>query len=100
MRHRGRPDPVRSFGDQACADRVAFDVSECEPKVREVEGTGVEAALPGVSVGAVASVPVGGVASVRLLEGGCERVGEMGNGDEMNVVGHDAEAEYRQTMQG
>ena len=76
MRGGARPLPVHRGGDHASPHRVQFDVTKGLPKMRFIEGTGVEPPLPDVAGRGEASVPVGGVASVSVAEG----VGQSGGG--------------------
>ena len=69
MRRGTRPLPLLRVGDHASAHRVQFDVTEGLPKMRFIEGTGIEASLPHVAGRGEAGVPVGGVASVSVAEG-------------------------------
>jgi len=43
-------------------------------------------------------VEVGGVASVRVLEGEAQRIAELRDGDQVAMVGHKAVAQQRETL--
>ena len=68
--------------------------------MRGAEGAGEEAVLPEVSAGAVQAVEALGVDAVGTSEGLGERVGALGDGDEMNVIGQQAVAEQGDAVDG
>jgi hypothetical protein len=66
--------------------------------VRFVERAGVVAALPGVSGGGMEGVEIRGVASVCVLEGEEERICQLRNRDQMDVVRHEVVANQGEAM--
>lgn len=91
----GGGGPGVEFGafDDFGAEGIAFDVGEGGDGVVGVAGDGVEAALPEVSGEELGAVEVAGVFGVGDAEGAGEGIGEVGDGDPVNVVGHEAVAE-------
>jgi hypothetical protein len=81
------------MGDEAGADGVAFDVGESGPEVTGAERAGEVAVLPEVADAAVAGVVVLGVATLEAAQEDGEGVGALREGDEVDMVGHEAPAE-------
>ena len=87
--------PLVLFGllGHAGADGVEFDVGEGADEVGFGEGARVEAVLPEVSGAAAAGIDHLGVAAVGAAEEDGEGVFAVGDGDEVDVVGHEAVGE-------
>lgn len=87
--------PLVLFGllDHAGADGVEFDVGEGADEVGFGEGAGVEAVLPEVAGAVAAGIDHLGVAAVGAAEEDGEGVLVFGDGDEVDVIGHEAEGE-------
>ncbi len=62
-------------------------------QVGAVEGAGGEALLPEMAAAAVAAVEPLRILAVGLTQGAGEGVGPLGDGDEVDVVRHEAIAE-------
>lgn len=93
VRQGAGPSEGLGRGHDAGANRVALGVTECGPEVALVQRAGVEAALPDVSASRLPGIEVGGVASVRIAEREGKGLRPPRDGDEMNMVGHEAVAE-------
>ena len=87
--------PTVGFGvrHQPGADRIALGIGQRGPEVVAVQGAGEEAVLPEVSGAAGPDVVVLGVTPVDAAQQDGQRVVAFGHGDEMDVVGHQTEAE-------
>ena len=94
------PNVVFGAFGQAGADGVEVDVGQRREQVRGAEGAGEEAVLPQVSAGAVQAVEALGVDAVGASQGLGERVGALGDGDEMNVIGQQTVAEQGDAVDG
>ena len=57
-----------------------------------VEWAGAETALPNVTGGSVAGIAVRSIAPVSIFEGEVEGIGPAGDGDEVDVIGHETVA--------
>ena len=64
-----------------------------------VERAGIETSLPDMAGGGMTCVPIGGVASVSVLKSSRQRFGGAGEGDQVNVIGHQAVAEKGKTAE-
>jgi hypothetical protein len=58
-----------------------------------VERAGIVAALPHVAAGVVDRIPIGGKSSMYILQATRRRAPPVWDGNEMNVIGHQAIAD-------
>ena len=77
----------------AGTDRIALRIGQGGPEVEPVERAGEEAVLPEVSGPARADVVVLGVTAVDATQQDGQRVLVFRDGDEVDVIGHQAEAD-------
>jgi len=78
---------------------VKLGITQGRPEVRRVQGAGIVSALPQVPGGDVAGVEVSGIASMRVLEGERKRFRSPRDDNQMHVVGHQAIADERETLE-
>ena len=89
----GGPGVEEGVSDDAGADGVEFDVSEGGEQVSVLEDAGEISVLPEAAGADEAAVEVGGVLAVDGLHETGDRVGFVGAGEEMVVIGHEAVGE-------
>jgi len=89
-------DPRRARHPRAYG--VALDVSQRRHRMRIVHRARMEAALPQVSCAAMQLVYALREDEVRAPDGEVKRIVTRGNGNEVNVVGHQAIAEDAHVM--
>ena len=72
------------------ADGIAVDVDQGFEKMALIESAGVETVLPEMAAAFVAAVGVLGVKEVGSAQSASQRIGRAGDGDEVNMVAHQA----------
>jgi len=77
---------------QARPDGVELHVRQRVPDVGAGQNAGKIARLPEMAASAVAGVDVAGVGRVSPFEGAMERFRRLRDGDQMDVIGHQAES--------
>lgn len=96
----GGRDGTRTCGvnRHPCAHGVKLGIGQRHPQVRSVERAGVETALPHVARGRAASVEIGGVTAVGVLQGKAQGVVALGSSDQVHMVGHEAITEQAEAV--
>src|SRR3982074_140708 len=90
MSARTAPRIILSAGDEAGPNRVQFDIPSGRERVPIVHDVRSEASLPQVTAPALAPVDLRRVAPVCFTDGAAEAIGRSRNGDEVDVVRHEA----------
>src|ERR1700735_3425953 len=94
MRSRTAPWPRITGRDQASAHWISFYVGENCPQVAEFDGTREESVLPNVTRFTPANIEPTGIVVMHTTENLRQSGWRGGDRDHMNVVGHQAIAEY------
>jgi hypothetical protein len=89
----GGPRILEGVVDHVGADGVLLDVAEGAEEVGVAEEAGVEAVLPESAGAGEAAVEIAGVGAVDVTHCVGDRVGFVGPGDEVVVIGHQAVGE-------
>jgi hypothetical protein len=94
-----RPSPGLRVCDQSRPHRIELRIPQCFPEVRLVQGTGIVPPLPNMAARVVSRVPVGRIPPVRVFQGQCQPIGFVGDHDHVNMIGHEAVANQRHTVE-
>lgn len=93
------PGIVPGVFDQTGTDGVSLDVTDGSPEVVFIEGGGKKAILPEVAGSFVEAVDVSRVEVVGSADGAGQGVDSRGDGDQVDVVAHQAIAEDREAVE-
>lgn len=85
-----RPAVVFRAFDHRCPERILLDVSESDPEVISGKRTGIEAILPKMAGTVALHIESLGIPAVDPPEENSKRIGVFGNGDNVDVIRHEA----------
>ncbi len=87
------PRPVASLSSKSGSNGVKIHVMQRGQQMRRLQRAGEKAVLPQVSTPVLAAVQFERILRVGLPDGEGERILALGNGDQVNVIRHQAPSE-------